>query len=99
MDISIIAKNENKLLERIEVDFSLVYDGRSPTRDEIRKAVTEKVGADEKLLVLDHFKQSAGKASGVGYAKIYKTKEAMEKIERKHILNRNFKKKEEKKKE
>lgn len=98
MDIKIISKVENKVLDRIEVDFSLGYGGGSPSREEIRKELAGKLDVDEKLLVLDIFRQSAGKASGNGYAKVYKSKEAMEKVERKHILKRNFEKKERKKK-
>ena len=90
------SKVENKLLDRIEVNFSLEYEGKSPSREEIRKELANKLSADENLLILDKFKQNAGEKRGFGYAKIYKNRDALERIERKHIIERNFKKKERK---
>lgn len=98
MEIKINSKKENKLLERTDIYFSAEYEGtKSPGRAELRKNLAEKLSADEKLLILDNFEQKAGKSSGNGYAKLYINKEAMEKIERNHINNRNFPKKTEKK--
>jgi small subunit ribosomal protein S24e len=92
MEIEVIDKRVNPLLNRTEVKFRIVHDAAStPARKDVREAVAKVMGATKEKVVIDHMSSVFGKAETHGYAKVYKTKiEAMtvenEKIRKKHGL-------------
>ncbi|MCR4334917.1 MAG: 30S ribosomal protein S24e [archaeon] len=97
MRVQIENRNENPLLNREEVNFTVKETQITPSRQELRKQVAAQTNADEKLLVVDVFNTSYGTAEMKGVARIYKNEAQMKKTELKYILVRNFGKEEEKK--
>ena len=53
MEVEIISKKDNKLLERKEVNAVISFDAATPTRKEIREAVGTKLGLNPELTVLN----------------------------------------------
>ncbi|MBI5159085.1 30S ribosomal protein S24e [Candidatus Micrarchaeota archaeon] len=100
MDLEISQQKENTLLNRKEVNFSVVGSGPTPNRKEVKEALCSKLGADPKLVIVE-IKQGFGIAMATGFAKVYKDEASM-KIEEEYKLRRERgekgpKKKEEKK--
>ncbi|MFH1721890.1 MAG: hypothetical protein ABH950_04725 [Candidatus Altiarchaeota archaeon] len=93
MKIEIVSEQENPLLGRKEVKFTMSYSGATPKRDEIKKELVNKLSVKENLTILDHVKSIYGKQQVEGYVKAYKDKESME-IEPEHKIKRNFGQKE-----
>jgi len=53
MEVEIISKKDNKLLERKEINAVLTFEAATPSRKEIREAVGTKLGLNPELTVLN----------------------------------------------
>jgi len=95
MEIEILEERENPLLGRKEVRFIVSFDGPMVKRGEVRDKLVALLNAQPDLLVVDHLKVEYGRPRAVGYAKVYSDEGLMNKIEREHILKRNFEEKKE----
>ena len=90
MEIEIVDKKENKLLERLEVTFKASHaDEGTPQRDAVREKLASVLKAQKERVIVDSMGSEFGRMQTVGYAKVYKSKEAALKYEREHILVRN----------
>ncbi len=90
MKIELVSKQENKLLNRLEVQFVVSYDeGATPTRDAVRDELTKILKVKGGPLVIDHINTEFGKRESRGYAKVYSSMKDAARVERKHILERN----------
>lgn len=90
MEINIIKKTENPLLDRTEIDFECVYQGEStPKVLDVKSKLVAMLDADKNLLVVDKVKPHFGEGKAKGYAKIYGTEESLNDVETEHILNKN----------
>lgn len=90
MELQIVAKKENPLLKRVEVTFKAVHKAEAtPTRDAIRSELAKQLKASKEGVVVARSRSSFGRYETIGYAKIYKSKEAALAVERSHILVRN----------
>jgi small subunit ribosomal protein S24e len=93
MEIEITEEKENQLLKRNEVKFKLHHEeeGASPNREKARNALIKALKCSSNLLVVDKMDTEFGKRETVGYAKVYESEERLKEIERRHIVERNFK--------
>jgi len=98
MRIQIENRNENPILNREEINFTVKEVESTPSRQEIRKQVAAQANVDEKLLVVDVLGTSYGTPELKGVARIYKNETEMKKTELKYIIARNFGKGKEEKK-
>jgi len=90
MEIEIVGKKENELLERLEVTFKASHaDEGTPQRDAVREKLSALLKAPKETVVVDSMSSEFGRMETVGYAKVYKSKDAALKYEREHILVRN----------
>jgi len=90
MEIEIVSKNENQLLERLELKFKALHPNEgTPNREDIRDKIATMVKVAKERVVVDSMRSEFGRNETVGYAKAYKTKEAAMKYEREHVLVRN----------
>ena len=91
MDVKILEKKENKLLNRLEVKFAVSHvKGPTPSRQDVREKLVSVLKCKEDLLVIKKINTSFGKNVSIGKANVYKDKKSLEKIEPKYILKRNF---------
>jgi len=89
MEVEIIEKKENPLLERTEVRFKVAFAGSTPKRSDVRNKVIAQLNADRELTVLDRLDADFGAQRAMGYVKVYANKKAM-KIEPDYKVLRNF---------
>jgi len=90
MEIEILSKKENELMERTEVRFKAVHPKEgTPQRDVVREKVAAMLKAAKERVIVDSMDSEFGKTETIGYAKVYKTKEAAMRFEREPILVRN----------
>lgn len=90
MEIRVESERYNPLLKRREVHLRVRFNGKTPSRAEIREKVAGLMNAELKRVVLDYVKTEFGKREAKVYAKIYDNEEALKAIEDRHILERNF---------
>ncbi|HEU17289.1 MAG TPA: 30S ribosomal protein S24e [Methanolinea sp.] len=95
MEFEVTRDIRNELLGRREVDFTLRFDGPTPSRVQVigKLAAQLNVGGDQ--MVLDSMKTSYGMTELRGNARIYDSKEAKEKTERSYLVTRGMPKQKE----
>ena len=90
MEIEIVTKEENQLLDRTEIMFKAVHPKEgTPQREAVRDKLSALLKAPKERVIVDGMNSEFGMMETVGYAKVYKTKEAAMKFERLHVLVRN----------
>lgn len=90
MEVEIVSKKENALLDRTEVRFKAVHPKEgTPKREDVRDKISSLVKAPKERVIVDSMDSEFGKTETIGYAKVYKTREAAMKYEREQILVRN----------
>jgi len=90
MEIEIVSKGNNPLLNRTEVHFTIQHEGeKTPNREIIRSELAEKLNTKKENIIINDIHSSSGTRKSIGYAKIYSTIKKAEELERKHILKRN----------
>jgi len=90
MDILVVSKKVNLLLNRTEVRFKISHPKeKSPERDLVREKLAAILNEKKDGVIIDSMNAEFGKAETQGYAKVYKSKEAAMKLERDHTLCRN----------
>jgi small subunit ribosomal protein S24e len=81
MDFKIESDKRNELLSRREIQFTLTYEGASPSRMQITGKLCALLNAKEPQVVLDSLKSNFGKTMINGKARVYDTEEAKKKTE------------------
>jgi small subunit ribosomal protein S24e len=89
MDIKILKDKKNELLNRRELDFTVKYEGPTPSRNDVRNKLAAMLNAPVELLVIQRIKTEYGMQEGKGYAKLYEDANRMKAVELEHVLKRN----------
>jgi len=90
VEITVVEKRENALLERTEVRFRIAHpESGTPTRAEIRKALAGALNVKNEVVILDWARSEFGRSTTQGYAKVYKGKDRALALETSPILIRN----------
>lgn len=90
MDLEIINRTDNPLLEREQINFRVFHPKEAtPRRKQVREQLAAVLNAKPALLVVDHLKVDFGRPESVGYAKHYHSSKAMQTHEAVHLLKRN----------
>ncbi len=95
MEVYVESDRYNPLLKRRELHLRVVFNGKTPTRQEVREKVAGLMNAELDRVVVHYIKTEFGKTEAKCYVKIYDTAEDLRAIEEEHIIERNFGKKEE----
>lgn len=83
-------KKENKVLNRNEVRFDCTYTGETtPKILDVKNKLVALLNTKKELLVIDSLQPNYGEAKATGYAKVYDSKEDLEGIEPKNIVEKN----------
>jgi small subunit ribosomal protein S24e len=90
MDFEITNDKRNELLSRREVQFTLKYDGATPSRMQIIGKLCALLNIKEHQITLDTLHSSFGKTEIRGSARIYETEEVRNKTERTHFSARGM---------
>ena len=90
MEIEIVTKKNNPLLNRTEVRFNINHKNeKTPNRNIIRTELAEVLNANKENIIIDKIETTFGLQKCTGYAKIYSSIKRTENIEKKYILKRN----------
>lgn len=90
MELEILDKRENPLLDRVEVDFVISHGNKAtPKRNAIRDLISKDLKVEKDRVIVDKMNTEFGISKTKGYAKVYSKKEAATQIEREHLLKRN----------
>lgn len=95
MEILVEKERYNPLLKRKEIYCRLFFEKETPSREEVRRKASGLFNTEIDRVIVDYIKTEFGKTEARCYLKIYDTKEDLMAIEEKHIISRNFGKKEE----
>ena len=90
MDFEITSDKRNELLSRREVQFTLKYDGATPSRMQIIGKLCALLNIKEHQITLDTLHSSFGKTEITGSARIYDSEESRNKTERPHLAARGM---------
>ena len=90
MDFEITSDKRNELLSRREVQFTLKYDGATPSRMQITGKLCALLNIKEHQITLDTLHSSFGKTEITGAARIYDSEESRNKTERPHLAARGM---------
>jgi small subunit ribosomal protein S24e len=88
MDFEIESDKRNELLSRREVQFTLKYEGATPSRMQIIGKLCALLNVKEPLVVLDSLHSSFGRTQIDGSARVYDTEDGKTKTERPYLSAR-----------
>lgn len=89
MEIKIVQDLDNKLLNRKELDFTVEYEGPTPSRADVKKKLAALLNTDIDLIIVQKIESEYGHQLVKGYAKIYESADRMKQIEKEYVLQRN----------
>ena len=91
MEVRIISRKENPLLEREELVFIVEHDSQgTPPREEIRNKLAAMLDVDTQKLFIKKIESEYGIARSKGIARVYKSLERALLVEPKYIIKRNL---------
>ncbi|HUH78536.1 MAG TPA: 30S ribosomal protein S24e [Methanoregula sp.] len=90
MDFEITSDKRNDLLSRREVQFTLRYEGATPSRMQIIGKLCAMLNIKEQQVTLDTLHSSFGKMEITGAVRIYDSEEGRNKTERAHLSARGM---------
>ncbi|MEM2907889.1 MAG: hypothetical protein QXP65_01615 [Candidatus Hadarchaeales archaeon] len=91
MKVEIIQKTENPLLRRTEIKFRVDHtSGPTPPRKDVRAQLAAQLGVSEDLVVIEKMASLFGRQQASGIARVYGSRELLEKLEPRYLLKRNF---------
>ena len=90
MDFEITSDKRNELLSRREVQFTLKYDGATPSRMQIIGKLCALLNVKEHQVTIDTLHSSFGKTELIGTARVYDSEESRNKTERPHLAARGM---------
>ena len=90
MEIKILEKTENPLLNRTEIKFECEYLAEgTPNLLDVKHKLVALEDSSNDLLVVDNMKPSYGATKAVGLAKVYDSVEKLQEIEPKAVIAKN----------
>ncbi len=91
MDVEVVERKSNPLLERDEIKFEVSHEGEpTPALADVKKLLRAKLNSKAELTVIDEIHSHFGSPRSAGFAKVYKNSDQLKRIEAKHILRKNF---------
>ena len=91
MKVNIISKEQNQLMKRKEVKFSIDHSekGGTPSRIEVSRQLASILNSKSELIFVKNLMTKTGTMTAVGAATIYETMEQAKIMEPKHVVARN----------
>ncbi len=89
MDINVTEDKNNALLNRREINFTVKFEGPTPSRNDVRSKLVAMLNAPLDLTIIHKLDGEYGMQELAGYAKIYEDAARMKQVEGKHMVTRN----------
>ncbi|MGC8572255.1 MAG: hypothetical protein ACP5RI_01110 [Candidatus Micrarchaeia archaeon] len=97
MELKINKDEENKIMDRREIEFYAVAEDKTPSKAEIKKEICKKLNLNPELTIVVTVDQEFGMKRSKVKVHSYKNSDSLKKFELKHVIDRLNKKKDEKK--
>jgi small subunit ribosomal protein S24e len=94
MKVEIKNKNENKLLHRTEMTGTIIYEGATPTRQQVRSELAKQLKVKEDVVVSKFIESNFGGNTANFEAFVYDTPEHLQEVETKKFIKQTEKKEE-----
>ncbi len=89
MEVKIVEESENPLVERDEIKFEVEHRNSStPSRAEVLKELSSKLGVSESLIVIDKLATLQGRQIASGIARVYDSEDRLEEFEPDYLVER-----------
>lgn len=95
MDLTITKQTQNPLLSRTEVEAKIIFEGATPKRVDVQKALAESLKSEEKMVIVQTIQTSFGHAQAQVVAHAYSDEASMKANERANLLDKHSGHKEE----
>lgn len=89
MEIDIVNQKENKPINRKELEVLVIYPEAPPSRLVVKKEVSKKVNAEDKLVVVKKMANVFGNRKIICNVNVYADEKTLDKYEPKYIIKRN----------
>lgn len=89
MDINVTEDKNNALLNRREINFTVKFEGPTPSRNDVKGKLVAMLNAPLALTIIHKLDGEYGMQELAGYAKIYEDEARMKQVEGKHMVARN----------
>ena len=91
MKVEIIEKTENQLFKRTEVKFKADHAGEpTPKRLDVRAQLASQLGVAAELIVIEKLASTHGRQMASGIARAYSSREQLEGLEPKFLIQRGM---------
>lgn len=94
MELEIKEQKPKPLLGREQVIAEIKFQGATPTTEEIKKKIAQKLKKEENLIIVEKIKTKFGEQVAKVKANVYEKEEDIAKTEPEHIKKKNISKKE-----
>ena len=91
MDIQLVKKSETPLLGRKRFEYKAVFEGKTPSRDDIRKNIAAQNKISENTVIVKHIYTKFGLSEAKVIAHIYNDEATAKSVEESHLLKKHFK--------
>jgi small subunit ribosomal protein S24e len=88
MEVSILSDTNNPVMNRREINFSVVQEGKTASREEIKTEICKKLNLSPDATIVTQIDQEFGVRRCSGTAHSYKSREILEKAEPRYLLAR-----------
>ncbi|WP_224267909.1 30S ribosomal protein S24e [Haloprofundus salinisoli] len=89
MEIEIIEEEENPMLHRTDVRFTMTHDEATPSRLSVRDSLAAKLDKNSDEVVVHELDTKFGMRKTAGYAKVYESSDFARDVEQEYMLERN----------
>lgn len=90
MDVEIVKKHENPLLNRTDVTFKITHPKeKTPQRQSVRDKIAATIGTPRDAVIIGYMRSHFGTPTSEGFAKCYQTADIAKKTEPQYVLIRH----------
>ena len=82
MELKVLNDNKNNLLSRREIEVSLSFENKTPSKEDVKNELSGKLNLNKDLVVVDVIKQVFGSRECVVKYNVYDTSEDLKRVER-----------------
>lgn len=90
MEVEVVDRRENKLLNREEIHCIIKYNGATPSRQQVKEELKKALGLNG-FIVIHRIRPMFGIMQAKVYAKVYPSEAEARKVEEDYILRRETK--------
>lgn len=90
-ELKLIKKEEQKLFHRTKYIFEYVFDGPTPSRENLKKKIAEQFNLNNELIVLNKIKQKFGESLLTITCTYYEKEDLFRRIVSKYLIKREIK--------